>query len=57
MITQIPAKRQKLLRAGSVVKEPRKKAIASVIDVMVMEGPACVSPILNLSSANKCCGV
>ena len=54
VITHRPEKMQKLLSAGSVVNEPRKKAIASVIDVIVIDGPACVNPILNLLSADKC---
>ena len=42
----MPAKMQKLLSAGSVEREPRKKARPSVTDVIVIEGPACVRPIL-----------
>ena len=53
-ITQSPEKMQKLLIAGSDVIEPRKKAVASVIDVIVIEGPACIKPILNLSFTDKC---
>ena len=37
---------QKLDRAGSDVKAPRKKAMASVSDVTVIEGPACLKPSL-----------
>ena len=54
--TQNPAKMQKLSRPGKFVKAPRKKASASVTDVIVMEGPACFKPILNLSSAERCSG-
>ena len=39
------------------MREPRKNANAPVIDVIVIEGPACVSPYLNLSLADKFCGV
>ena len=56
-MTQIPQYRQKLLRAGTVDIEPRKKASPSVIEVIVMDGPACVRPILNLSLAVRCIGV
>lgn len=48
---------QKLLRAGSEDKDPRKKAIASVIDVTVIEGPAWPKPDLNRSSGRKFVGV
>ena len=47
---------QKLSRPGKFVKAPRKKASASVTDVIVMEGPACFKPILNLSSADRWSG-
>ena len=40
VITQIPAKMQKLVKAGRVVMEPKKNASASVTDVIVIEGPA-----------------
>ena len=40
MITQIPANRQKLLRAGKVVTAPKKKARALVSFVIVIDGPA-----------------
>ena len=36
----MPAKRQKLLRAGREENEPRKKARQSVTEVIVIEGPA-----------------
>ena len=55
-MTQNPAKMQKLSRPGKFVKAPRKKASASVIDVIVMEGPACFNPILNLSSTERWSG-
>ena len=48
---------QKLLSAGNVVMEPRKKASPSVTDVIVTEGPACVSPIRKRSFAERCIGV
>ena len=48
---------QKLLSAGSVVKEPKKNASPSVIEVIVMLGPACTNPILNLSFGDRCYGV
>ena len=51
MITQHPQKKQKLLKAGELANEPIKNDIPSVTEVMVIEGPACVSPILNLSLA------
>ena len=53
VITQMPAKMQKLLNAGKVVKEPRKKESAPVTDVIVIDGPACASPILNLLLADR----
>ena len=46
--TQIPAKIQKLYSAGKEESDPRKKATASVIEVTVIDGPACLNPILNL---------
>ena len=51
-----PAKKHIDLRACSREIEPMKKAIALVADVMVIDGPACVSPILNLLSASRCNG-
>ena len=51
MHTQHPQKKQKLLRAGELANDPMKNDIPSVTEVMVIEGPACVSPILNLSLA------
>ena len=48
---------QKLLRAGIVDIDPKKNARPSVTDVMVIDGPACVRPILNLSDAVRCIGV
>ena len=35
------AKKQKLLRATSEVKPPKKKASAFVKEVIVIDGPAC----------------
>ena len=40
VIRQRPAKRQKLVSGAMAVHEAKKKAIASVTEVMVMEGPA-----------------
>ena len=48
------ANRHKLLRAGSVESEPTKKASALVTEVIVIDGPAWISPILNLSFADRC---
>ena len=49
--TQQPQKKQKLLKAGEFANEPIKKDRPSVTEVIVIEGPACVSPTLNLSLA------
>ena len=57
VVTVIPAKRQKLFKAYSFVIEPVKKAIALVTDVMVIDGPAWVIPILKRSFAERCIGV
>ena len=38
--TQHPQKKQKLLSAGKLVIEPRKKARPSVTEVTVIDGPA-----------------
>ena len=46
MMTPRPAKKQKLERASSEEVQPRKKAIAFVKDVIVIEEPACWSPII-----------
>ena len=51
IITQHPQKKQKLLKAGEFANEPIKKDRPSVTEVIVIEGPACVSPTLNLSLA------
>ena len=51
--TQQPQKKQKLARASEFDIEPIKNDMPSVIDVIVIEGPACVRPILNLSFAVK----
>ena len=39
-MTQQPQTKQKLLNAGESVKEPRKKEMTSVSDVIVTDGPA-----------------
>ena len=57
VVTVIPAKRQKLFNASSLVIEPVKKAIALVTEVMVIDGPAWVIPILKRSFAERCIGV
>ena len=57
VVTVIPAKRQKLFKAASFVIEPVKNAIAFVTEVMVMDGPAWVIPILKRSFAERCIGV
>ena len=57
MTTQRPAKIQKLLKAGILEIEPRKKARPSVTDVIVTDGPARVSPILKRSFTVRCVGV
>ena len=54
---QIPQYMQKLFSAGTVDMDPRKKASPSVTDVIVIDGPACVRPILNRSLAFRCIGV
>ena len=50
---QIPANIHKPLRAGRDEIEPMKNARASVTEVIVIEGPARVRPILNLSFAGR----
>ena len=57
MTTQHPQKKQKLPSAGELARDPMKKESPSVTEVMVMEGPAWVSPILNLSFALRWSGV
>ena len=52
-MTENPAVRQKLFNAGILEIDPIKKAIPSVTDVIVIDGPACVSPILNRSFAER----
>ena len=54
---QIPQYMQKLFSAGTVDIAPRKKASPSVTDVIVIDGPACVSPTLNRYAAFRCKGV
>ena len=56
-MTQQPQKKQKLPSAGELDSEPMKKERPSVTEVMVIEGPAWVRPILNLSFAVKKSGV
>ena len=51
IITQHPQKKQKLPKAGELANEPMKKERPSVTEVIVIDGPACVSPALNLSLA------
>ena len=51
--TQHPQQKQKLLNAGELEIEPMKNEIPSVTEVIVIEGPANVRPILNLSFADK----
>ena len=57
MITHYPQKKQKLPKAGEFAREPIKKERPSVTEVIVIEGPACVSPSRNLSFALKWSGV
>ena len=57
MITHYPQKKQKLPKAGEFAREPMKKERPSVTEVIVIEGPACVSPSRNLSLALKWSGV
>ena len=52
-MTEKPAKRQKLFSAGMLEIEPMKNAIPSVTEVIVIDGPACVNPILKRSFADK----
>ena len=54
--TQKPENTQKLSKPGRFEMAPRKKAKASVTDVIVIEGPACFNPILNLSLAERWIG-
>ena len=53
MITQEPQNMQKDLRAMTDEVVPMKKAIPSVREVIVIEGPACLIARLTLSSAGK----
>lgn len=53
MRTPMPAKKQKLERASSDEVQPRKKAMAFVNDVIVMDEPACRSPIIILFSTGS----
>jgi hypothetical protein len=51
--TPTPANKQKLLNASKDVVAPSQKAITFVNEVIVIEGPACLSPSTNLSSAER----
>ena len=53
MTTQQPQKKQKLLNAAASEIDPIKNDIPSVTEVIVIDGPACMSPNLNLSLADK----
>ena len=55
--TQQPQKKQKLPSAGELEIDPMKKDRPSVIEVIVIDGPACVSPTLNRSLAERWSGV
>ena len=57
IMTQQPQKKQKLPKAGEFDIEPMKKDKPSVTEVIVIEGPAWVKPIRNLSFALKWSGV
>jgi hypothetical protein len=48
-----PANIQKDCRASREVEADRKKAIMLVKVVIVIDGPACLNPLTNLSSACK----
>jgi len=50
MRTPSPAKKQKLERASREEVQPRKKAIAFVKDVIVIDDPACFIPSIILYS-------
>ena len=47
--TPRPAKKQKLESASSELEQPRKKAIALVSEVIVIDEPACLIPSFILS--------
>ena len=47
----------KLFKAGRVERDPTIKARAFVTEVIVMDGPACLIPSMNLSLTERCCGV
>lgn len=49
----MPANTQKALMARMLDIDPMKKAKQSVIDVIVMDGPACIMPRLILSRDDK----
>ena len=53
IITHIPLNMQKDDNAGTDEVMPIKKAILSVREVIVIEGPACLIARLTLSSAGK----
>ena len=53
MITQAPQNMQKDFKAMTDEVMPMKKAIPSVREVIVIEGPACLIALLILSSAGR----
>ena len=57
IITVTPQKMQKALMANIELVEPIKKAMASVRDVIVIEGPACCMPRLMRSEGGRFSGV
>lgn len=57
MITVTPQKMQKDLIASIDEVDPMKKAMPSVTDVIVIEGPACIIPFLILSEGGQSRGV
>ena len=56
MITVTPQKMQKDLMASIELVEPMKKAMQSVRDVIVIDGPACCIPRLMRSEGGKSSG-
>ena len=57
MITVTPQKIQKELMPSIVDVDPMKKAMQSVTDVIVIDGPACIIPFLILSEVGQFSGV
>ena len=53
MITVTPQKMQKDLIASMLDVDPIKKAMQSVSEVSVIEGPACCIPLLTRSDAGR----